>query len=215
MRRSFKLFLTGFTVVGLAACASTPQQRFASSIQAAQAANRPVVVYQFEHVRRRVFEPAPFPSAKKFDTYVGMSIINTAEQPIQRVVFNITDYRGGRPVLNGNGEPLNGKLVATGPFVPGSSYGIVSKTPIWSAVGVGNDGCARVTGIEVTYQDGSRVAVPAETVRSYLTPQINVNCASYPGYIPGPEDLRFGNINGPIGYVPQYVPAGGKPGGGR
>ncbi|HKT31228.1 MAG TPA: hypothetical protein VJS89_01890 [Gammaproteobacteria bacterium] len=215
MRRIFTVFSIGLAVALLAACASTPQQRFASSVKAAQAANRPLVVYLFEHVRRRVFEPVPFPSAKKFDTYVGMGIINTAAQPIQQVVFNITDYRGDHPVLNGSGDPLNGKLVAIGPFVPGRSYGIVSKTPIWSAVSVGNDGCPRVTGIEVTYQNGSRVAVPAETVRSYLTPQINVNCASYPGYIQGPEDLRFGNINGPIGSMPQHASAGGKPDGGR
>lgn len=213
MRRILKTFSVGLAVALLAACASTPQQRFASSVEAAQSAKRPLVVYRFAHTR--VAERVPFRSAQKFDAYIGVAVINTAQQPIQKLVFSVADYRGNQPILSPDGKPVTGELIATGPFASGSSFAVVSKTPIWTTTVASNDSCPRLTGIEVEYRDGSRVAVPAEIVRSYLTPQINVNCANYPAYILGPEDLRFGNINGPIGYVPQYVPAGGKPGGGR
>lgn len=213
MRRIFKIFSTGLAVVLLAACASTPQQRFASSVKDAQLANRPLVVYRFEHARVPERTADTTVRAHEFSTYVGVAFINTARQPIQKLILRFADYRDNRPMLISGGKPVEGTLVATGPFAADRSYGFVTK--IWTTAVASNDSCPRLTGIEVTYQDGSRVAVPAETVSSYLTPQINVNCANYPAYIPGPEDLRFGNINGPIGYVPQHAPVEGKPGGGR
>ncbi|MGH8362150.1 MAG: hypothetical protein ACRESQ_02230 [Gammaproteobacteria bacterium] len=68
MNGKFKVFLAGPAVLALAACASVPQQYFASSVKAAQAANRPLVVYQFAHTR--VAERVPFRSAQKFDAYI-------------------------------------------------------------------------------------------------------------------------------------------------
>lgn len=177
MNGKFKIVLTGLAVLGLAACASTPQQRFASSIQAAQAANWPLVVYQFAHTR--VAERVPFRSAEKFDAYVGVGIINSASQPIQKLVFKVADYRGNQPILSPDGRPVTGELTATGSFAPGSSFGVVSKTPIWTKTVASNDNCPRLTGIEVVYKDGSNVEVATQNVSAYLTPQINVNCANY------------------------------------
>lgn len=207
-----KTGLAGFAALLLAACATSPSTRFASSVEAAQAANRPLVVYQFEGMR--IAERVPFRSVQKFDTYVGVGIINTAQQPIQKLVFKVADYRGNQPMMTLNSEPVEGALTATGPFAPGSSFRFATKAPIWTTTVASNDSCPRITGIEVVYQDGSNLEVSPQNVPQYLTPQINVNCANYnrnyqyhevfgtadaAGYVPGSRgnpDVTHG-IGGP------------------
>lgn len=209
---NIKSILAVVAMLGLAACATAPQQRFARSVEAAQAANRPLVVYRFEGMR--VAERVPFRSVQKFDTYVGVGIINTAQQPIQKLVFKVADYRGSQPMMTLNSEPVEGALTAIGPFAPGSSFTFATKAPIWTTTVASNDSCPRITGIEVVYQDGSNLEVSAQNVPQYLAPQINVNCANYnrnyqyhevfgtadaAGYVPGSQgnpDVTHG-ISGP------------------
>ncbi len=138
---------------------------------------------------------------------LGVGIINSASQPIQKLVFKVADYRGNQPILSPDGKPVTGELTATGPFEPGSSFGVVSKTLIWTTTVAINDSCPRLTGIEVVYKDGSNVEVAPQNVGEYLTPQVNVNCASYN------RNHQYHEVFG-TGDASKYVPgAQGNPDG--
>ena len=215
MCRILKTFSMGLAVALLAACASTPQQRFASSVKAAQNANRPVVIYGFGNwvARNGNIENGIFRSPE-FGARHVLAVINTAAQPIQKLAFKIEYYNKDRPALDQDGQPIAWTMIAKGPLSSGSSHVVQGYVPQRIVQDRLASGCPRLVRIEGEFQDGTTFTVTSQQVRQYLTPQINVSCAWHPGYIAGPEDLRYGNINGPIGYVPQYVPAGGKPGGG-
>ncbi|HVC37025.1 MAG TPA: hypothetical protein VNF46_01355, partial [Gammaproteobacteria bacterium] len=140
-----KTVVIGCTALGLAACASTPSTRFASNVKDAQAANRPLVIYQFATaLRYQGLEH--YPSNAVYGAYAGLSFINTTQVPIQKVVFDIS-------TVSRDGKPITGELTAVGNFLPGSSYSVVSKAPLWTA-SYGN-ACPSLTGVKVRYQDGS------------------------------------------------------------
>ena len=153
--------------MGLAACASTPSARFASSVKDAQATNRPLVIYQFDTAANYMrFEH--YPSNYVYGVYAGLSFINTAQVPIQKVVFDIT-------TVSLDGKPITGDVTAVGDFLPGNSYSVVSKSPLWTVTH--GYACPSLTGIKVLYQDGSTATVTVPEAAPYLTPQINTDCA--------------------------------------
>ncbi|MGH8306863.1 MAG: hypothetical protein ACRER0_01170 [Gammaproteobacteria bacterium] len=190
-----KTALIGITVLGLAACASTPTARFASSVEAAKAANRPIVIYQFATFNRFASH-GHYPSFPVYGTLAGLSFINTAQVPINKVVFTISSTTQDQ-------KPVTGDLIALGDFTPGSSYSVVSRSPLWNSTSVYP--CPRLTGITVFYQDGSSVDVKASNTAQYLTSQINIHCANNISYTwglnsYGPTDMRPMSAPNPVGH---------------
>ena len=202
MNGKFKIVLTGLVVALLAACATAPPQRFASSVEAAQSANRPLVIYQFEagHVAGNWASHL----TRKFSTYAGVAFISTAHEPIQKLAFRLAYYQGDHPVLDANGKPIEGTLVAEGPFVPGSHQAVLGRTPIWVTNSLALHGCARLTGMDVTYEDGRTLVVSADTLGQYAAPKLNVDCARYfPSNAAG-----TGETDGWAGRVIYSLPSG-------
>lgn len=182
MNGNLKLVLMGLAVAALAACASAPQQRFASSVKAAQAANRPLVVYAFGATNPLTgysFKAAKY-NKYTYGIYLGIGVINAGLQPIQKLVLKVADYRGHQPILSVDGKLQQAELTWVGPLAPGGSRAMVTPAPVWMIHAVSAytfPACPRLTGIKILYRDGSTLVVPTQDVEQYLTPQINVNCA--------------------------------------
>lgn len=185
MNGKFRIILTGLVVALLAACASTPQQRFASSVKAAQAANRPLVIYGFgtDYTRTGNIENFVFDN-HEFGAQQGLAVINTASKPIQKLAFTIEYYHKSRPALDQDGQPIAWTLIADGPLAPGSSRFVVETVPKPIVLDRLASGCPHLVGIQGEYADGSTFEVDSHNASRYLTPQINVNCIYYYGSYP-------------------------------
>ena len=177
MNMKFKIVLTGLATILVAACASAPPQHFASGVEAVQSANRPVFIYQFE--AGRVAGNWASHLTRKFSTYAGVAFINTAHAPIQKLAFRLAYYHDDQPVLDANGKPIGGTLVAEGPFVPGSHQAVLGRTPLWVTNNPALHGCARLTGMDVTFEDGRTLVVSADALGQYAAPKLNIHCARY------------------------------------
>jgi len=172
-----KMVLIGLVALAITACATvSPTRRFASSVASAQHSHRPLVIYRLNALTTG-YHPL-YRTHSRYATFAQVSFINTAQQPIERVVFRLSAYNGTRLALNPRGRPLTQNLIALGPFATRHYGELVSKDPVWTSRSE-NTSCARLTGIRVFYADGSSVAVAAPEVPRYLTPQINPDCTYY------------------------------------
>lgn len=81
---------------------------------------------------------------------------------------------------------MDGELIARGPFERGSGFSALNTSAMWIPKQAPSYVCPHITGIVGAWANGSRFAVPAHDVDTYLTPQINVNDAQDPGIIKGP-----------------------------
>lgn len=177
MNTEFKFLLASLAILGLAACATTPQQRYASSIKAAQAANRPVVVYQFLassfSYRLRSYDNWGYQSD------VGLGFINASTRPIKSLTFVLAYDDHNHPVLGGNGKPFEDRVVADGPFPPGVSRAVISRINWPGRAPSVSFACPKLTGMNVTYQDGSTMNVPTAQLGEYAVPDLYLDCAYY------------------------------------
>ncbi len=172
-----KMILIGLAVLAITACATvSPTRRFAGSVASAQHSHRPLVIYRLNTLTTG-YHPL-YRTHSRYATFAQVSFINTAQQPIERVVFRLSAYNGTRLALNPRGRPLTQNLIALGPFATGHYGELVSKDPVWTSRSE-NTSCARLTGIRVFYVDGSSVAVAAPEVPRYLTPQLDPHCTYY------------------------------------
>lgn len=193
MHDKFKLALTGLAVLGLAACATAPRQRYASSVKAAQAAGRPLVVYGLggtyglKVVSRKPqeYEPA---------YYVAIQFINVDPMPLQKLTFTLSASFDYKPVLNADGTPLQIDLSTAGPVAPGAAAAVVASLPLTEAQSVALGGaCLQLDGIQVTKFSGQGTReMSASQASAYLTPQMKprVICAPYPARPSYPSWLR-------------------------
>jgi hypothetical protein len=199
-----QILIFGLVTLGLAACASSPTARFADSVAAAKQAGRPLTIYQWQYGPSWIYgadqnlEPG---------IYAGLGFINTADQTIKEVQFNVAAYRGKHPVLNTQGQPLVYTLSAMGPFHPDSSQMAVTSKPMWVLAGShgrprvyrvfdgGTDSyipnCFRLSGIRIEYESGTSTSVTAEQAKAYFTPQVNKDCAPH-------DMINFGTRNQPL-----------------
>ncbi|MHB8425174.1 MAG: hypothetical protein ACYDB9_08490 [Gammaproteobacteria bacterium] len=175
-----KMVLIGLATLMFTACATvSPARRFAGSVAAAQQAHRPLVIYRLNTQTNLGYYPF-YRMHGRYAAFTQVGFINTAQQPIERVVFQLSAYDGNRRVLDTHGRPLTRALIALGPFAAGHHGELVSKDPVWTSRNMINS-CARLTGIRVFYADGSSVAVGAAETPRYLTPQISPSgCTYYP-----------------------------------
>lgn len=185
-----RIVLTCLAVIGLAACASTPQQRYAGRIKAAQTAGRPLVVYglsgAFESKPRR---GTRVNSTKAISYWLKVGFINTAHEPIEKLIFRVgvENLASNKPVLGANGEPVQARLTAEGPFAPGSSNVVVGgrRAATWpvaaAALLAPGNSCMRLDGIDVVYPGGTKVVVRQQEVDAYLIPQMRtgIRCAYF------------------------------------
>ena len=186
------MVLIGLATLMFTACTTvSPTRRFAGSVAAAQRAHRPLVVYRL--YTQTVASNFPLWINRRYAMFTRVGFINTAQQPLKRVVFQLSAYNGNRPVLNRRGRPLTRDLVALGPFAAGSHEELVTKDPVWASRSEIHF-CGRLQGIRVFYPDGSLVAVGAAETPRYLTPQISPSgCVAQP---PGLIDSTFGGTSG-------------------
>ncbi|MGH8371585.1 MAG: hypothetical protein ACRETO_02480 [Gammaproteobacteria bacterium] len=213
-----QLLILGLMTLGLAACASSPTERFAGSVKAAKQAGRPLTIYEWKYGPSWIYND----TAIEPGIYAGLGFINTADQPIKKVEFTIAAYRGKHPVLNAQGEPLVYTLAAVGPFNPDSSQLAVTSKPLWALADSNNrsrvyrafDGgsdsfmpnCFHVSGIRIEYESGTSTSVTAEQASTYFTPQVNKDCAPH-------EMINFAARNQPLSVYqnPPRMPFQVKP----
>jgi hypothetical protein len=139
-------FTIGLSIAALAACASTPQQRYADDIAAAKKAGAPLLVYYVYVSHTARYEP---------QTHVDF--FNIAAQPIASVDFQMEPYQMGGPVKDSDGKPLFNTVTAQGPYVQESSQEVLFKDPIWTAKTFID--CARITSMNIHFQDNSVVTL--------------------------------------------------------
>jgi hypothetical protein len=154
----------------LAACASTPQQRFSESVNAARQDGQPLLVYM-------LYTTDSYAGDNTRPTILPMiriGFINTGDQPIDKVDFDFEAYRNSRPVWDDQGKPFFNSVTATGPIAPGADVDM--QTP--NAVFVTDRliACAKLTGIQIDFHDGTSTTVPASDVVKYQTRQLRVDC---------------------------------------
>jgi hypothetical protein len=183
--------IIGLVALGLTACASSPAERFASSVKAAKQAGQPLTIYEWKYGPSWIYGNA----AIEPGIYAALGFINTADQPIKTVEFRIAAYRGKHPMLDTQGNPQVSTLDANGPFEPGSSQMAITSQPLWALADDNNrahiywafDGrsdssmpnCFRLAGIQIEYADGTSRNIDAQQAVSYFTPQVNKDCAPH------------------------------------
>ncbi|MHB8406474.1 MAG: hypothetical protein ACYDCJ_13765 [Gammaproteobacteria bacterium] len=208
-----KTALIGLALLGLAACASTPNERFAGNVTAAVNAQRPLVIYQFLSAPTLIYYKnanryrnlAYANRYKIFNKFTAVSFINTAQQPIQHVTFQFAAYNDSyQPVMNQNGQPVVKNLTVHGAIAPGADRTLVNANIVWTIPPGNGLGCIRLTGIHIVYADGSSVAVAAPEVGQYLAPQISNTCGVPPSHqLAGVSRVT----TGPSPYIAGVYPA--------
>jgi hypothetical protein len=159
-----------FLVASLAACASTPQQRFASEVAGAKQADQPLLVYMLYTGNNYAGDnnkPTILP-------YVRLGFINTGDQAIARVDFQFEAYRNSRPVWDEQGRPFLATVTATGPVAPGADLDMQTPDAVFMTDRL--IACAQLIGLQVDYTDGSSATVPSNQVKAYQTHQLRVDC---------------------------------------
>ena len=145
-------------LVSLAACASL-EERLAGWKQDSRAAGRPVLVYGVE---------SSAPTA-------GLALANTGTKPVTGVSVTLRPYAKGNPAGDAQAFDL-GSALPTGGIAPDKDFSARWNTDLRSA------DCFRVSGLSLSFADGSNASIAEKDMDDYLAPIVNKHCARAPAY---------------------------------
>lgn len=208
MSPSNSLVLT--LVLAAAAAAIVPGR---AEAQAGAAAEPPVQISGFltGHTRlyyknrNRYHALAYQRGVRIFNKFTAVRFVNNSAQAIQKIIFELAAYDNGYHAIHRqDGKLVVKNMVATGPFAPAVTQVLVNANTVWVIPSGSGLGCVRMTGINLTYADGSTATVPESEVNRYFIASLNNSCGVPAGKAAKSRD-NF--ATGPSPYIAGVYPA--------
>lgn len=198
---------------GLGLCISLPGPSIAATTRINADVNQPLLVTQLlsGHIhiyyknRNRYRALAYKNRYLVFNKFTAVSFVNTGQQPIEKITFRLAAFDNGySPILNQDGQPVVKNMVASGPFAPDTTHSLVNANTVWTIPSGNGLGCIRLSGIAISYADGSTSTVPEAEINHYLPARLSNNCG-VPAGRAAHQPRNF--VTGPSPYIAGVYPA--------
>lgn len=138
--------------------------------------DKPLLVYRYSNNLN---------GRRNYGTSVEIGFLNNSHRIMKKVAFYLALYYDGVPIKHTLPLAKPIEVTANGVFIPGERYSFTALQ--WVKGPSSNDvnKCAKLVGLNITFEGGKTVHVDADHVSSYFLPDISSNC--WKMHVPVPD----------------------------